>query len=151
MGLTPRITRLGPDLMPYESLSFPAFDYFALLEEDWDDSDLLSRVEYMLLIPVQGPKKGTPQASCTFGRPVFWRPTSDELELIRREWETYRIEIRNGRAAHLTPASDTVAIHVRPHGRDANDTVDAPVVGPVVKKSFWLNRGFVQRILRDAR
>jgi DNA mismatch repair endonuclease MutH len=151
MGLTPRVTRVGPDLMPYESLSFPAFAYFVLLEEDWADSDLLSRVEYMLLIPVRGPKKGTPQASCTFGRPVFWRPTADELELIRREWETYRIEIRNGRATDLTPASATVAIHVRPHGRDANDTADAPVVGPVVKKSFWLNRGFVQRILRDAR
>ena len=58
MGLTPRITRVGPDLMPYEALSFPAFDYFALLEEDWEDSDLLTRVEYMLLIRSRVRRKG---------------------------------------------------------------------------------------------
>ena len=150
MGLTPRITRVGVDLMPYESLSFPAFDYFELLEEDWADSDLLSKIEYMLLIPVEGAKKGTPQASCRFGRPVFWKPDADQLELIRREWETYRIEIRDGKAKGLTPASATVAIHVRPHARDSDDTAPAPVVGRVIKKSFWLNRDFVQRILRDA-
>jgi DNA mismatch repair protein MutH len=80
--------------------------------------------------------------------PVFWRPSAEELDLIRREWEIFRLEIREGSADHLTPASQTAAIHVRPHGRDARDTDDAPGIGPVVKKSFWLNRPFVREILR---
>jgi DNA mismatch repair protein MutH len=147
MGLTPRITRVGENLMPYEATSFPAFRYNALLEEEWDDSDLLARVEYMLFVPVQGATKETPQSDCTFGQPVFWRPSVQQLELIRREWETYRLEIRHGRADRLTPASETIAVHIRPHGRDSTDTDDAPRVGPVVKKSFWLNRPFVQEIL----
>jgi DNA mismatch repair endonuclease MutH len=151
MGLTLRISRVSPDLTPYESLSFPAFAYRELLEETWEDSDLLSRVEYMLLVPIHGPRKGTPQPDCVLGTPVFWRPTSDDLELIRREWEIYRVEIEKGKANELTPASETIAVHVRPHGRDKQDTDDAPVIGPVVKKSFWLNRPFVRSILRGER
>ena len=151
MGLTPRVTRVADDLMPYEATSFPAFRYRDVLEETWEDSDLLSRVEYMLFLPVSGRTKATPQGDCTFGLPRFWRPSAADLELIRKEWELYRIEIERGLADRLTPASETVAIHVRPHGRDAQDTDDAPGVGPLVKKSFWLNRSFVAQILRRER
>lgn len=147
MGLTPRITRVRDDLLPYESLSFPAFRYHSLLEETWEDSDLLARIEYMLLVPVHGVTKSTPQKDCTLGVPVFWRPSATELDLIRREWEIFRVEIRDGRADQLSPASQTQAIHVRPHSRDSRDTDDAPIVGPVIKKSFWLNRPFVRDIL----
>ena len=147
MGLTPRMARVDANLMPYESLSFPAFKYLELLGETWEDSDLLSRIEYMLIVPVRGATKETPQAHCRFGHPVFWRPSAAELETIRQEWEIYRIEIREGRVENLTTAAGTTAIHVRPHARNANDVDTAPRVGPVVKKSFWFNRPFVARIL----
>lgn len=150
MGLTPRMTRVGPNLMPYEALSFPAFRYSELLEETWEDSDLLSRIEYMLIVPVHGESKSTPQGNCRFGHPVFWRPTASELDTIRREWEVFRLEIRQGRADRLTPASQTVAIHVRPHARDSMDTDVAPFVGPLVKKSFWVNALFLGRLLKVA-
>ena len=63
--------------------------------------------------------------------------------------ELYRLEIRNGQAKTLTPASGTNIIHVRPHARNAADVDIAPVVGPVVKKSFWLNQPFVRDVLAD--
>lgn len=151
MGLTPRVTRVGSDLRPYESTSFPAFRYAELVLEDWEDSELLARVEYMLFLPLKGLAKGTPQGQCRFGAPRFWRPSAADLELIRREWELFKLEIERGRADRLTPASETLAIHVRPHGRDAHDTDIAPGVGPLVKKSFWLNRRFVAQILRGER
>ncbi len=147
MGLTPRMSRVNADLMPYEALSFPAFRYKELLEETWEDSDLLTHVEYMLIVPVRGNRKQTIQAECRFGGPVFWRPSASELETIRREWELYRLEIRTGNAGNLTTASETTAIHVRPHSRDSSDTDFAPVVGQVIKKSFWLNKSFIRAIL----
>jgi DNA mismatch repair endonuclease MutH len=151
MGLTLRISRVGPGLLPYEALSFPAFRYRELVEERWEESELLSQVGYILFVPVHGRTKATPQEDCVLGEPVFWRPSADDLELIRREWELYRLEIERGKALELTPASETVALHVRPHARNKADTHDAPIVGPVVKKSFWFNRPFVQTILRGAR
>jgi DNA mismatch repair endonuclease MutH len=150
-GLSVRMTRVGDDLMPYEALSLPAFRYRDLLQETWEDSDLLQRIEYMLLIPVHGRRKATPATDCTLGGPVFWRPSAGDLELIRSEWELFRIEIERGKAEHLTRASETEAIHVRPHARNKRDTDDAPIVGPVVKKSFWLNRPFVRSILAGER
>jgi DNA mismatch repair protein MutH len=151
MGLTLRVTRVDADLLPYEALSFPAFRYRELIGETWEESDLLSRIRYMLLVPVHGPTKTTPQERCTLGEPMFWRPSADDLELIRREWELYRLEIERGRALELTPASETVAIHVRPHARDRTDTDEAPGVGAVIKKSFWFDRPFIRSILRGER
>ena len=136
--------------MPYEHVSFPAFRHRELLDENWEDSALLAHVEYMLFVPVHGPARGTPQGECTFGSPVFWRPSTEQVDLIRREWELFRIEIERGDSASLTPASETKAIHIRPHARDSRDTRDAPRAGQVVKQSFWLNRPFVQRILTEA-
>ena len=94
MGLTPRMSRVDENLQPYEALSFPAFRYAELLDEDWEDSDLLSRVEYMLIVPVFGRTRRTPQAACRFGRPVFWRPSAAQLETMRREWELVPVEDR---------------------------------------------------------
>jgi DNA mismatch repair protein MutH len=151
MGLTPRVTRVRKDLTPYEATSFPTFRYKELINETWEDSDLLARVEYMLFLPLIGQTKQTPQGACRFGEPRFWRPSAAMLELMRSEWELYRLEIERGSADRLTPASETVALHVRPHGRNSTDTDDAPIIGPVVKKSFWLNRSFVGQILRGER
>ena len=69
---------------------------------------------------------------------MFWRPSTEQVDLIRREWELFRIEIERGDSANLTPASETKAIHIRPHARDSRDTRDAPGAGQVVKQSFWL-------------
>jgi DNA mismatch repair protein MutH len=150
MGLTPRVVRVMADRMPYESTSFPYFRYKELVQEEWEDSTLLSQLEYMLFVPIFGSAKATPQVDCTLGVPVFWQPSLAELQVIRAEWERFQREIREGKADHLTGASETTAIHVRPHGRDSQDTDEAPVVGPVVKKSFWLNRPFVQQILFES-
>jgi DNA mismatch repair endonuclease MutH len=151
MGLTPRVVRVDERRYPYESTSFPAFRYDELLSEAWEDSDLLARIEYMLLIPLVGAMKGTPQGSCRFAKPRFWRPSAADIDLIRQEWELFRIEIEQGKADRLAPASGTVAIHVRPHARNARDTDEAPGIGPIVRKSFWLNRLFVAQILRGER
>jgi DNA mismatch repair protein MutH len=103
----------------------------------------------MLVIPVIGNTKSTKQAECALGAPVFWRPDVNQIETIRREYEIFRTEIRIGHADRLTPASATSIIHVRPHARDARDTDVAPVIGPVIRKSFWINKGYVGRILRQ--
>ena len=37
---------------------------------------------------------------------------------------------------------------MRPHGRDSTDVDVAPIVGNIVKKSFWLNKNLVSEVLR---
>jgi DNA mismatch repair protein MutH len=119
-----------------------------LIEEEWEDSDLLSRIEHMLFVPVRGLTRSTPLDGCTIGAPVYWEPTADQLATIEREWRTYRDLIRSGRADDLPKESQTTAIHVRPHGRDSTDRDEAPGTDTQIRKSFWLNKRFVQEILR---
>ena len=104
MGLTPRTTRVSPTLFPYEATSFPAFDYYELLEETWEDSDLLRRIEYMLFLPLLRVLRGRPpRANAILEAPRFWRPSTHDLETVRREWELFRLEIEQGMADSLTP------------------------------------------------
>jgi DNA mismatch repair protein MutH len=148
---TIKISRVDADLYPYESLSFPAFTHFEVAEEDWEDSDLLSRIERMLLVPVFGGTRQTPQDDCVIRSPVYWEPTAEQLDRIRREWTMFRDQIRSGGAGSLLKESETNAIHVRPHGRDSTDRDPIPGGGDQAKKSFWLNKRFVQEILRGGR
>ena len=64
--------------------------------------------------------------------------------------EEERDLIARGRADSLPTESQTTAIHVRPHGKDATDRDPTPGGGSQTRKSFWLNRRFIQSILHGA-
>lgn len=148
-GLTVRTPRVASSGMPYEAVSFPAFRYMELIEETWEDSTLMSQIEYMLFTPIEGARKSTPQSDCVIRPLVFWKPDAMELDIISKEWEMFVDLIRREKALDLPPASDTDMIHVRPHGRDSSDLDIAPGVGEIRKQSFWLNRAVVRQFLRS--
>ena len=147
LGLEVKTVRMSPAGMPYEAMSFPAFRYRELVSEEWADSELLSRLNRLLVVPLVGAVKATPFEECVLGRPFFWSPSATQLMGIEREWQMFHDEIASGQALSLTPASKTRYVHVRPKGRDGTDTDLAPGVGPVVKKCFWLNKDFVRSIV----
>ena len=148
VGPTVRITRIDSNMHPYEGLSFPAFRHFELVEEVWPDSELLALLEHMLIIPVYGRMRETRQGDCVIRAPIYWTPTSEQLRYIEKEWTMFRNLITQGRADSLPTESQTSAIHVRPHGRDSRDRDPTPGGGSQTRKSFWLNKRFVQSILR---
>jgi DNA mismatch repair protein MutH len=148
---TIKMSRVNDESYPYEALSFPAFKHVELVNEDWEDSDLLARIEQMLIVPVRGRTRMTPQGECIVGEPLFWRPSKEQLDTIEREWTMFRDLISEGRADDLPKESETVAIHVRPHGRDASDVDPTPGGGQQTRKSFWLNKRFVHELLSRGR
>lgn len=150
LGLTVRVPWVDPNFSPYEHVSFPAFRHLELVEEEWEDSLLLSYIEYMLLCPVQSPTRATLPSRCRILEPVYWRPTQRELTIVRSEWEGFRDRVREGKARDLPRPSDTRIIHVRTHGRDSTDTDPLPDGSRIPKRSFWLNGSFVQQLLREA-
>jgi DNA mismatch repair protein MutH len=149
-GIEIKVVSVRDDARPHEHTSFPAMRYHEVIQEEWEDSDLLARINRILFVPLLRPKRGVRQAEGHIQRPFFWSPSPKEHDGIRREWQAYREEIASGKADRLTPASRTSYIHVRPHGSDKTDVDDAPGVGPVVKKCFWLNGHFVQTLIRGA-
>jgi DNA mismatch repair protein MutH len=131
-----------------ERMSFPAFVHQELVFETWEDSDLLGRLNRLLIVPVHR-EKGASLSDITLGSPFFWSPSEKELEGIAREWEVVRKLIADGRPGDLPKASETEFIHVRTHGRDSTDREQAPGGVDVTKKSFWLNDRYLERILQE--
>lgn len=149
LGIEVKIVRTNAAGMPYESMSFPAFRYRELIEEEWEDSDLLARLKRLLILPMVGPKGQDATDECVLRDPFFWSPDAEQLAGIRAEWEMYRDLVRDGHAANLPTGKQTRYIHVRPKAANRLDTDDAPFVGPLVRKCFWLNRHLVQHLLSE--
>lgn len=151
LGLTPRAPSVNEGLLPYQNISFPAFDHQVLADEEWEDSALFSTISYMLFVPLVAQGRREPVSTWRVGAPVYWHPSAETLDLFRREWTRARDAIRGGGVRSPLRQSETLALHVRPHGRDGTDLTNTPTGVRVVRKSFWMNRRFVQEILTGIR
>jgi DNA mismatch repair protein MutH len=139
--LVVRTVRLKPNGVPKEDISFPAFDYRELVDQQWDESDLhacLSKRFFFVLYQLD--KAGTPVLVGT----RFWTmPVADIDGPARRCFDKTVGLIREDRAEYLPKKSDNPVCHVRPHGRDSRDLVPTPSGRLVCRKSFWLNGSYV--------
>ncbi len=147
LGLEIKTIPLGPNANPYEAMSFPAFDPRELADEDWEDSDLLASIQNMLLVPVYRDERRSDLMEQRLCKPFRWSADREQLSGIRAEWERFRDLFSSGKADALPTEAVTRFIHVRPHGRDGTDRVEAPGALVVPKQSFWLNREFVRELV----
>jgi len=44
---------------------------------------------------------------------------------------------------NLPKSTESEILHVRPHGRNAEDKIITPSGSMATKKCFWLNRGYI--------
>lgn len=140
-GLIVRTIRLTPNGMPKEAVSFPAFDYCGLVQQEWEDSDLrsdLTRRFFFVIYRLDS--DGVP----VLMRTQFWTmPAEDVEEDARRCFEETVGLIREDRTDYLPRSSDNRVCHVRPHGRDSHDVISTPAGGVAVRRSFWLNQRYL--------
>jgi DNA mismatch repair protein MutH len=150
-GITLRVIPVNPITGNLrEAVSFAHQSLADILSErEFLDSALMGHLESILFVPVlRGPKSDDSDAC--LGRAFMWSPSAAELTVIEREWNMAKEQIRliqssgsKQRSTHqILPSKETSYIHVRPHGRNAED-LDRSVGTPVTKQSFWLNSSFV--------
>ncbi|MDC1447665.1 MutH/Sau3AI family endonuclease [Candidatus Thioglobus sp.] len=154
------------DMRPWEAVSFPAIKIKEFTKEDWDESTLLSQIGKILFVPFSAEKSDIKAKDKKLYKPFFWSPNSDEITLIKHEWETYKAQAskklnifkKPGKykkgykeiITNLSNESETKIIHIRPHGRDSDDRDEDNYGTSVVKQSFWLNKGFLQKLLNQS-
>jgi DNA mismatch repair protein MutH len=145
--------RLKKNGMPKEAMSFPAFDYFDLLNETWEDDkentakikECLEQRFFFVVFQYTNDIRGDDLVLKTA---FFW--TMPRLDLdgpIKDLWEETKCRIANGMADQLPSSADNPVGHVRPHGRDSSDTLTTPHDGVLVKKSFWLNQLYLKDVI----
>lgn len=150
-SIVPKTIRVREDGSIKESMSFPTFDFIRLSKESsWEESEFyeyLAPTKFLFVIFQQ-----TSTGSLTFSRIKFWNIPAPDLDEVGRVWERTVEAIRAG--VILTPTksgvknnlpkqSESRVAHVRPHGRNAEDTLPLPDGRRMTKQCFWLNNTYI--------
>lgn len=153
-SIVPKTIRVQRNGRVKECMSFPAFKFTELIEEDWETStlrEMLEPTKFMFVI-----FKEDPTGEYCFERVQFWNIPAEDLEEVQRVWQRTVDVIRNGvelnfdgRVTHnnLPKQSESRVAHVRPHARDMNDVYPLPDGRTMPKQCFWLNNKYMEDVI----
>ncbi len=147
--VTLKTVRLKHTGMPKEAVSFKAFDYLDLVQQEWESSSLRSDLTRRFFFVIyQLDRAGTP----TLSRTKFWTMPIEDVDSHGRRCFERTVElILDDKAEELPGSGENKVCHVRPHGRNKSDTLPTPSGRQVVRKSFWLNQRYLaERLAEDS-
>lgn len=156
--------RVNKDNLPFESISFPKFDFLNLINEDeWEESALYEQVTQKFLLIIFGieiTKKEFENLSLIEKRKqlklkkIKLISLSDaELEEMNRVWSHTKQTIINGvkiikgtkgNSNNFIKSTNSFVGHVRPHANNNDDVLPLPDGRTMPKQSFWLNANFIK-------
>ena len=140
-----------------ESMSFPTFKFEEIINEEWETSTLrkiFEETKYLFVI-----FKETKQGDYVLSDVKFWNMNQMDLEKhVKSVWSDTVEKIKAGNIYkadgrtyqyHFLPKSQTSIIHVRPHGKNRNDTYPLPTrdvltgKADAVKMCFFVNNDYI--------
>lgn len=134
-----------------EHMSFPAFKFTEIINEDWDSStlrEMFLNTRFLFVIYKFDESNHLRLEKC-----LFWNMPYNDLEIeARKVWQQTIDVIKEGIKTktvgtktynNLPSAAENQVLHVRPHGRDKSDTYPLPQGGEFTKQSFWLNNSYI--------
>lgn len=150
-GIKTKTMRVKHNGVPKESISFPVFDYFELVNTEFEDSDFLEHLMQKYLFVVYREDTDM-RGEYHLDSVLFWQMPEKDLPEAKRCYDTMRERVRTGHADNSVKSTENRCCHVRPHGQNNGDTKMTPYGVPVVKKCFWLNAKYIaselQRLIR---
>lgn len=145
-NMTLKVIKLEKSGKLKESISFPKFDYMDIIHQSWEDSDFFKALTERSFIFVIFRKT---EETFRLDGFKFWSFPIEDLGEAERVWNETVKRIKNGQADALPRISDSAVAHVRPHARDSSDTLPTPLNGEQVKKCFWLNAKYIEKIINN--
>ncbi|MEG1060363.1 MAG: Sau3AI family type II restriction endonuclease [Oscillospiraceae bacterium] len=146
--------RVNTDGSITENMSFPAFNFKKLVTEEWEDCEFKSMLEQTKFLFVIF--KYSKSDELVFDNLLFWNIPETDLEEVRVVWERTVSIIKEGvefrtvgkrTFNNLPKASENRVSHVRPHAKDANDSLELPDGRYMPKQCFWLNNTYIREQL----
>ena len=162
-NIIPKTIRIEENGRIKESISFPAFKFTDIVEQDWETCDLREELEttkYMFFVF----KKE--KNDYIFKGIKLWNMPEMDIEIsVMDMWKkTYNIiktgnivkYIKNGkRKTNFVGKGENDVCHVRPHGRNSYDTNKLPVIDKLTglteytKHCFWINNSYIKKIFDE--
>lgn len=149
-NIKPKTIRMKRNGRPKEAVSFPAFDYVKLANTDFEESKLKSYLDirYLFVLYAEDEhERNVYRLTDT----VLWKMSDNDLDEAKACYNEMKRRVQTGRADESVKSSENRCCHVRPHGRNAQDTLMTPYGVPVVKKCFWLNTAYLAGEIEKAR
>ena len=134
-----------------ENMSFPAFRFKELVQEEWETSTFGTylRETRFLFVVYRKDKNGVLHLKGS----QFWNIPYTDLERdVKTVWEKTRRIVQEGiqtaivgkrKINNLPKQSANPVCHVRPHARNASDTYELPDGRQFPKQCFWLNNSYI--------
>ena len=159
-NITCKTIRVNEDNTIIESMSFPAFKYKEIIQEEWDTSTLrniFSENKYLFVI-----FKEKNNEFYFSGIKLWNMPLSILDNEVKSVWDKTVEVIKSGnivksvgktRKTNFPGMKENNVAHVRPHGRDSKDVFELPVADKLTgsnvytKHCFWLNNKYIERII----
>lgn len=146
-GMVAKTLRLLKNGRPKESVSFPMFDYFDVAETPFEQSDFIGYLRQRYLFVLY---REDEQGLFKLSDICLWQMPDSDFAEAQRCYDQMAENIRQGRADISVKSTQNRCCHVRPHGRNGQDTRDQPFGPPVVKKCFWLNAAYLKDEIEKA-
>ncbi len=162
-NIIPKTIRIEENGRIKESISFPAFKFINIIKQKWETCDLREQLEttkYMFFI-----FKKEKNEYVFKGIKLWNMPEFDIESSVMEMWKSTYNTIRNGnivkyikkgkRKTNFVGMSENEVCHVRPHGRNANDTFELPVSDKLTgetkytKQCFWINNNYIKNIFNE--
>lgn len=145
-GITVKTIRLSKTNTLKESMSFPTIKYCEIVHEEWEDSSWYETLNNKFFFVIyQEQQDGTYVLKNAF----FWNMPLEDQKEAKKLFEDTKAKVQAGDFNHFRKISDSKICHVRPHGKNANDLMKAPDGSMQKKYCFWLNRGYIKKIIDD--
>ncbi len=168
-GVTIRTIRIEENNSINESVSFPAFEYFEIYNQEWEESEFYERVNSRFIFVFY---KKRNDGEHYLEKVKEWSMPYADREECRRVWietksiissggifKEYAIDKKTGqkrlskkgnliRYNNLPKPSHPIC-HVRPHARDSNDTYPLPIEDKILKvkeytkQCFWIKNQYI--------
>lgn len=141
-----------------QSMSFPTFKFTEIIQEDWEDSEFanyLRETRFLFVVYRFADDGKLYLKGCQ-----FWNIPYEDLEVEARSvWEKTKLIIQEGMQFYkddkgnyhnnLPKMKENRVAHVRPHGRNAEDTYPLPDGRAYPKQCFWLNNSYILSQIKD--
>ena len=160
-NIIPKTIRIEENGRIKESISFPAFKYTDIVNQEWETCNLREELEttkYMFFVFKKVNNKYIFKGIKLWNMPELDIETS-VMEMWKKTYNTIKSgnivkSITNGkRKTNFVGLSDNEVCHVRPHGRNSNDVYPLPVKDKLTgadkytKHCFWINNTYIRKVL----
>lgn len=140
--------RVEPNGRSRESMSFKTIDFCEIVNEEWEDSYFYDAITSRFVLVLF--KRDTMEEEYYLDRVLLWQIPQEDYDKFKDVWLDTRNKIRHGDYGHFLKISENPVSHIRPHGKDATDTMITPQGRQEKKMSFWINQGYIQAKVLDS-